>query len=416
MLALFGSIAGAESVLLALDGDLRPVVAMAEAPHGTAPSLAGKNVANPMAMLLACAAVLEHAGSAALVRAGQAIRHTTLAVAADGIRTFDLGGDASTSEVVDAVLGRLVDRGLRPVLGLARSQLHEQPLGIGDQRLVVEEAGAGPALATLDPVDGTLNPELHVERCDLSVVHLEIGRAGRMLSNPVLTARPRTSSKSRGNVPPCAALLPPRWNERNVARPWVRSGVISSHSERHQRRVAPAREGRCGYRPGRSAPPGRPTARAESRAAWSGTATSSHTPSGGFETVTESWRVRNRSMKRAKGSPPRPGTLTTLAKGSMVGSPQPVRFGRRGAWAEAWGKAKACLGPTCLGTVSEDGAGRQSRPPGQPDRTLRSSVMALRVDGPERPEWPGPPGSGGSGQTVSTIRVAPLIGSSISFR
>ena len=61
VLALFGSIAGAESVLLALDDDLRPTVAMAEAPHGTAPSLQGKNVANPMAMLLACAAALDHA-------------------------------------------------------------------------------------------------------------------------------------------------------------------------------------------------------------------------------------------------------------------------------------------------------------------------------------------------------------------
>ena len=61
VLALFGSIAGAESVLLALDEDLQPVVAMAEAPHGTAPTLLGKNVANPMAMLLACAALLDHA-------------------------------------------------------------------------------------------------------------------------------------------------------------------------------------------------------------------------------------------------------------------------------------------------------------------------------------------------------------------
>ncbi len=62
VLAMFGSIAGAESVLLALDNDLHPTTAMAEAPHGTAPSLEGKNVANPMAMLLACAAVLDHAG------------------------------------------------------------------------------------------------------------------------------------------------------------------------------------------------------------------------------------------------------------------------------------------------------------------------------------------------------------------
>ncbi len=39
--------------------------------------------------------------------AAAALRRATLGVAADGIRTFDLGGDASTSEVVDAVLARL---------------------------------------------------------------------------------------------------------------------------------------------------------------------------------------------------------------------------------------------------------------------------------------------------------------------
>jgi isocitrate/isopropylmalate dehydrogenase len=67
----------------------------------------GKNVANPMAMLLACAAVLEYAGDPQAARAAQAIRQTTLSVAADGIRTFDLGAEASTSEVVDEVLARL---------------------------------------------------------------------------------------------------------------------------------------------------------------------------------------------------------------------------------------------------------------------------------------------------------------------
>jgi len=106
VLALFGSIAGAESVLLAFDADLETTVAMAEAPHGTAPTLAGKNVANPMAMLLACAAVLDHAaahGDPTVAHAGRAVREATLSVAAAGVRTFDLGGSASTSEVVDAV-------------------------------------------------------------------------------------------------------------------------------------------------------------------------------------------------------------------------------------------------------------------------------------------------------------------------
>jgi isocitrate/isopropylmalate dehydrogenase len=109
VLALFGSIAGAESVLLALDAEMRPVVAMAEAPHGTAPTLMGKNVANPMAMLLACAAVLDYAARDDVVVAGTAaaIRRATLGAAADGVRTFDLGGEASTSGVVDEVLARL---------------------------------------------------------------------------------------------------------------------------------------------------------------------------------------------------------------------------------------------------------------------------------------------------------------------
>ncbi len=110
VLGLFGSIAGAESVLLALDDELRPAVAMAEAPHGTAPSLQGKDVANPMAMLLACAAVLDHASARGNPDAGtaaHAIREATLGAAAAGVRTFDLGGSATTTEVVDEVLGRL---------------------------------------------------------------------------------------------------------------------------------------------------------------------------------------------------------------------------------------------------------------------------------------------------------------------
>ncbi len=110
VLAMFGSIAGAESVLLSLDEDLQPTVAMAEAPHGTAPSLEGKNVANPMAMLLACSAVLEHAGfrgDEQCARAANLLRDATLTAADDGIRTFDLAGEASTSEVVDEVLRRV---------------------------------------------------------------------------------------------------------------------------------------------------------------------------------------------------------------------------------------------------------------------------------------------------------------------
>lgn len=114
VLGMFGSIAGAESMLLSLDDDMAVTVAMAEAPHGTAPSLLGKNVANPMAMLLACAALLDHAGARGVAGAGpagQAIRDATLGAAADGIRTFDLGGNASTTDVVDEVVDRVTKRG-----------------------------------------------------------------------------------------------------------------------------------------------------------------------------------------------------------------------------------------------------------------------------------------------------------------
>ena len=47
VMPMFGSIAGAESVLLAFDDDYGVDVAMAEAPHGTAPSLMGKDLAEP---------------------------------------------------------------------------------------------------------------------------------------------------------------------------------------------------------------------------------------------------------------------------------------------------------------------------------------------------------------------------------
>ena len=110
VLALFGSIAGAESVLLALDEQLQPAVVMAEAPHGTAPALQGKNVANPLAMVLASAAVLEYAGRsghAAAAAAGSRIRAAAMAATEAGVRTPDLGGRSSTSDVVDDILSRL---------------------------------------------------------------------------------------------------------------------------------------------------------------------------------------------------------------------------------------------------------------------------------------------------------------------
>ncbi len=110
VLPMFGSIAGAESVLLAFDGAYRTTVAMAEAPHGTAPALEGKDVANPLAMILACGAVLRHAGErhgAIAHQASCAIYEAALETVGTGVKTPDLGGHAGTTEFTDEVLRRV---------------------------------------------------------------------------------------------------------------------------------------------------------------------------------------------------------------------------------------------------------------------------------------------------------------------
>ncbi|HEY2542055.1 MAG TPA: isocitrate/isopropylmalate family dehydrogenase, partial [Gaiellaceae bacterium] len=103
VLPLFGSIAGSESMLVAFDGDdLEPTALMAEAAHGTAPSLEGKDVANPMAMILAVAALLAQSNTGNV--AGRAIREAALEAVAQGTKTADLGGGASTTEYTDDVI------------------------------------------------------------------------------------------------------------------------------------------------------------------------------------------------------------------------------------------------------------------------------------------------------------------------
>jgi isocitrate/isopropylmalate dehydrogenase len=106
VLPLFGSIAGSESLVVAFEDDLEPSAIMAEAAHGTAPSLAGKNVANPMAMILAGAALLAH-GMPEAQQAGRAIREACLEAVAAGARTADLGGHLGTTEFTDEVIARV---------------------------------------------------------------------------------------------------------------------------------------------------------------------------------------------------------------------------------------------------------------------------------------------------------------------
>jgi isocitrate dehydrogenase (NAD+) len=81
--------------------------AVFEAVHGSAPDIAGQNVANPTALLLSAALMLDHIGEpAAAGRIRQALGETL----AGTVRTRDLGGTASTTDFADAII-RHLERG-----------------------------------------------------------------------------------------------------------------------------------------------------------------------------------------------------------------------------------------------------------------------------------------------------------------
>jgi isocitrate/isopropylmalate dehydrogenase len=106
VLQMFGSIAGSESLVISFDDDLKPRVIMAEAPHGTAPALQGKNIANPMAMILAGASLLTHMRHPEAGRAARAIYESVFEAVREGIKTADLSGHALTTEFTDEIMRR----------------------------------------------------------------------------------------------------------------------------------------------------------------------------------------------------------------------------------------------------------------------------------------------------------------------
>ncbi len=78
--------------------------ALFEPVHGSAPDIAGEGIANPSAMILSAAMLLDHLGYG---EEGGRVRETVEAVLDTGPRTPDLGGDASTEDVTEAVVDRL---------------------------------------------------------------------------------------------------------------------------------------------------------------------------------------------------------------------------------------------------------------------------------------------------------------------
>jgi isocitrate dehydrogenase (NAD+) len=79
--------------------------AVFEAVHGSAPDIAGKNVANPLALIMSAVMMLEHLHEDAIA---QKIQKAYDAVLAEGkTLTRDLGGTAGTNEFADAIIAKM---------------------------------------------------------------------------------------------------------------------------------------------------------------------------------------------------------------------------------------------------------------------------------------------------------------------
>ena len=74
--------------------------------HGSAPDIAGKNLANPMAVILSAAMMLDHLGEHAAADRVRARRRTRCLREGKKL-TRDLGGTAGTTEIAEAIAARV---------------------------------------------------------------------------------------------------------------------------------------------------------------------------------------------------------------------------------------------------------------------------------------------------------------------
>jgi 3-isopropylmalate dehydrogenase len=92
---------------VAPSGDVSETHGVFQPSHGSAPDIAGKGVANPVATILSAAMMLDWLsdkhGDERCAKVAAAIRAATAAVLASGPKTRDLGGSAGTAEVTKAI-------------------------------------------------------------------------------------------------------------------------------------------------------------------------------------------------------------------------------------------------------------------------------------------------------------------------
>jgi 3-isopropylmalate dehydrogenase len=108
---LAGELAGSLGIASSLNASDK--VAMAQAAHGSAPDIEGKNVANPVSMMLSAALLLQwlgdRRGDRDLTTAARNIEQAISTTIAAGMCTRDLGGTASTSEFTAAVVAQIAN-------------------------------------------------------------------------------------------------------------------------------------------------------------------------------------------------------------------------------------------------------------------------------------------------------------------
>lgn len=109
---MFGDILSDEAAMLTGSLGMLPSASlgddgpgMFEPVHGSAPDIAGRGVANPLAMFLSAALMLRH--GFAMEAEAAAVESAVDRALADGLRTADLGGDASTAQATRDVLHHL---------------------------------------------------------------------------------------------------------------------------------------------------------------------------------------------------------------------------------------------------------------------------------------------------------------------
>jgi len=107
---LFGDILSDEAAMLvgglglAPAGNIGDTLAIFEPVHGSAPDIVGRNIANPLAAILSTAMLLDYLGEA---QDGDRVRAAVTATLREGLLTPDLGGQATTTAVGEAVLRHL---------------------------------------------------------------------------------------------------------------------------------------------------------------------------------------------------------------------------------------------------------------------------------------------------------------------